>query len=43
MNDTNIQDLLRRIERLLRTWPHMRPWVEQMVKNAESQKWQGTQ
>lgn len=38
-NDS-IQSLLRRIEALLHTWPHLIPWVEQMVSNVERQNWQ---
>ena len=40
MNTTeHIQSLLRRVERLLRTWPHLILWVEQIVADAEAQRW----
>jgi hypothetical protein len=35
----NISDLLRRIERLLRTYPHLHPWVLKMVEGVEQQAW----
>jgi hypothetical protein len=34
-----IYSLLQRIEAVLRRYPHIISWVEQMVQNAESQKW----
>jgi hypothetical protein len=36
-----IQSLLQRVERLLRTWNHLVPYVEKIVSDAErqSQQW----
>jgi hypothetical protein len=44
MNATEQQQiaaLLQRVERLIRTWPHLRPFVEKIVNDAErqSQQW----
>jgi hypothetical protein len=37
-----IQSLLQRVERLLRTWSHLVPYVEKIVSDAEyaAQKWE---
>ena len=37
--NAQIQSLLVRVERLLRTWPHLILWVEKIVADAEAQKW----
>ena len=40
MNTTeHIQSLLRRVERLLRTFPHLILWVVKVVADAEAQRW----
>jgi hypothetical protein len=38
-NIAQIQILLGKVEALLRRYPHLITWVEQMVKNVEQQKW----